>query len=106
MWNTCAASPKDTSTARSSAGGEPPIGWSLHEEIQQRRPLASTGHEHVSTGAEPSQQLLGHERRQHRSHSRIDRIAAFSQHLSARLRSQRMPSGDDPLFSCAHSSEA
>ena len=110
MWNTCAASPKDTSTASQLGrrrilrrplrrAGEPPMVGASHEEVEQRRLLAATGDEHVAARAEPGQQRLGHERRQHRPDRRVDRVAAFAQHPRARLRGQRMPGGDDSLFS-------
>ncbi len=57
----------------------------LYEEVEQRRLLASPGHEHVAAGAEPGQQLLGRERGQHRPDRRIDRVAAFAQHPRAGL---------------------
>jgi len=86
--------------------GECPLGRRLHEEVQQRRLLAASGHEHVPARAEPRQQLLGRERRQHRPDRRVDRVTAFAQHPRTGRGRQRVPGGDDSLVSHAHSSEA
>ena len=74
----------------------------LHEEVQQRGSDARAGDEHVAACAQTGEQRLGHERGERRRNGRVDRVAAFAQHLRPCLRGQRMPGCDDPLFSSAH----
>jgi len=88
MWNTCAASPKDTSTARNSAKrrallcavlwtGQSSIGRGLHEEVQQCGLLPAPGTSMYPPAPSPVSSCSAANEGQHRPHGRIDRVAAF-----------------------------
>ena len=50
----------------------------LHEEVKQRRLAPGAGDKPVAASAQSGQQRLGRERRQHRAHGCVDRVAAFA----------------------------
>ncbi len=54
MWNTCAASPKDTSTARSSAGGESSSASCLDDSASLAIPVGASTKKSSSVGCSPA----------------------------------------------------
>ena len=96
--NTCTASPNETSTGdqrRARASRSAPRPGRRDEEVEQHRLAARRRHEHVAAGAEPGQQRLGHERREHRRQRGVDRVAAGAQDVRAGGRGQRVAGRDD-----------
>ena len=98
MLKTCTASPKSTSTAtqrRVRRAGLDAAARRLDEEVEQHRLAAGRRDEHVAAGAEPGEQRLGDERREHRGERGVDRVAAGAQDLGAGLGGHGMAGGDD-----------
>ena len=97
MLNTCIASPNDTLDRHELGRAR---ACRRRARAPRRRSRAATGsppgldHEHVAAGAEPGQQRLARERREHRGERRVDRVAALAQHVGAGLRAERMAGGD------------
>jgi hypothetical protein len=67
----------------------------LDEEVEQHV-LAVGMHEHESAGAQPGERALDGERRQHRAHRGVDRVAAVAQDLRPRLGGQPVARGYRP----------
>ncbi len=95
MLNTWITSPKETSTGTS--GARSPALGAATKKSSSTSSSPGRGDEHVAAGAEPGQQRLGDERREHRGQRRVDGVAAGAEDLRAGLGREGMPGRDDSV---------
>ena len=104
MWNTCSASPKDTSIACSSAARPPSrrprAAWApATKKSSSAGSLPPAGDEHVAAGAEPRQQRLGTNDVSIAATAASTALPPSRSTRAPASRRQRMPGRDDSLLS-------